>query len=122
MAKTIFHIANSRGNVDLGWLKSNHTFSFGNYYNPERINFGALRVLNDDTVAGGKGFGTHPHDNMEIISIPLGGGLKHHDSMDNIAVMPWQPHHQRCCRQLPNHAPRCARSSAGGRAKQPAWR
>lgn len=87
MAKTIFHIANSRGNVDLGWLKSNHTFSFGNYYNPERINFGALRVLNDDTVAGGKGFGTHPHDNMEIISIPLGGGLKHHDSMDNIAVI-----------------------------------
>lgn len=87
MAKTIFHAANSRGNVDLGWLKSNHTFSFGNYYNPERINFGALRVLNDDTVAGGKGFGTHPHDNMEIISIPLAGGLKHQDSMDNIAVI-----------------------------------
>jgi redox-sensitive bicupin YhaK (pirin superfamily) len=87
MIKTIFHPAGSRGLVDLGWLKSYHTFSFGNYYNPERINFGALRVLNDDTVAGGKGFGDHPHDNMEIISIPLGGGLKHHDSMDNIAVI-----------------------------------
>lgn len=87
MVKSIFHAAASRGNVDLGWLKSNHTFSFGNYYNPERLNFGALRVLNDDTVAGGKGFGTHPHDNMEIISIPLSGGLKHQDSMDNIAVI-----------------------------------
>lgn len=87
MTKTIFHAADTRGTVDLGWLKSNHTFSFGNYYNPERINFGALRVLNDDTVGGGKGFGTHPHDNMEIISIPLTGGLRHQDSMDNIAVI-----------------------------------
>lgn len=60
MIKTIFHSANSRGLVDLGWLKSYHTFSFGNYYNPERINFGALRVLNDDTIEGGKGFGDHP--------------------------------------------------------------
>ena len=87
MANTIFHAADSRGKVDLGWLKSNHTFSFGNYYNPERLNFGALRVLNDDTVQGGKGFGKHPHDNMEIISIPLSGGLKHQDSLDNIAVI-----------------------------------
>jgi redox-sensitive bicupin YhaK (pirin superfamily) len=87
MSNTIFHPAASRGQADLGWLKSFHTFSFGSYYNPERMHFGALRVLNDDTVAGGKGFGEHPHDNMEIISIPLKGGLKHKDSMDNIAVI-----------------------------------
>lgn len=87
MAQTIFHPAASRGKADLGWLKSNHTFSFGNYYNPERMGFGALRVLNDDTVEGGEGFGEHPHDNMEIISIPLSGDLKHQDSMDNIAVI-----------------------------------
>jgi len=87
MAHTIFHPATSRGKADLGWLKSYHTFSFGGYYNPERMHFGALRVLNDDTVAGGKGFGEHPHDNMEIISIPLKGGLKHKDSMDNVAVI-----------------------------------
>ena len=87
MAQTVFHPANSRGKADLGWLKSYHTFSFGGYYNPERMNFGALRVLNDDTVDGGEGFGEHPHDNMEIISIPLKGGLKHQDSMDNIAVI-----------------------------------
>jgi redox-sensitive bicupin YhaK (pirin superfamily) len=87
MAQTIFHPAASRGKADLGWLKSYHSFSFGGYYNPERMNFGALRVLNDDTVDGGKGFGEHPHDNMEIISIPLKGGLKHHDSMDNVAVI-----------------------------------
>lgn len=87
MAQTVYHSAASRGKVDLGWLKSYHTFSFGNYYNPERINFGALRVLNDDAVDGGEGFGEHPHDNMEIISIPLKGGLKHKDSMDNIAVI-----------------------------------
>ena len=87
MAQTIFHPAASRGKADLGWLKSNHTFSFGNYYNPERMGFGALRVLNDDTVEGGEGFGEHPHDNMEIISIPLKGGLKHHDSMENVAVI-----------------------------------
>ena len=87
MAKSIFHAAASRAKVDLGWLKSYHTFSFGNYYDPERLNFGALRVLNDDTVDGGKGFGEHPHDNMEIISIPLTGGLKHQDSMDNVAVI-----------------------------------
>lgn len=87
MAKTIYHAANSRGKADFGWLKSYHTFSFGQYYNPERMNFGTLRVLNDDTVDGGKGFGKHPHDNMEIISIPLQGGLKHKDSMDNVAVI-----------------------------------
>lgn len=87
MSKTILHLANTRGNVDMGWLKSFHTFSFGGYYNPERMNFGALRVLNDDSVAGGKGFGEHPHDNMEIISIPLVGGLKHQDNMNNQAVI-----------------------------------
>jgi redox-sensitive bicupin YhaK (pirin superfamily) len=87
MAQTIFHAAASRGKADLGWLKSYHTFSFGGYYNPERMHFGALRVLNDDTVDGGEGFGEHPHDNMEIISIPLKGGLKHQDSMDNVAVI-----------------------------------
>jgi redox-sensitive bicupin YhaK (pirin superfamily) len=87
MAQTIFHPVASRGKADLGWLKSYHTFSFGGYYNPERMHFGALRVLNDDTVDGGEGFGEHPHDNMEIISIPLKGGLKHHDSMDNVAVI-----------------------------------
>jgi redox-sensitive bicupin YhaK (pirin superfamily) len=87
MAQTIYHAANTRGKADFGWLKSFHTFSFGQYYNPERMHFGALRVLNDDTVDGGKGFGKHPHDNMEIISIPLKGGLKHLDSMDNVAVI-----------------------------------
>ncbi|MFD2145334.1 pirin family protein [Mucilaginibacter antarcticus] len=87
MAQSIYHPATSRGYVDLGWLKSYHTFSFGNYYDPQRINFGALRVLNDDTLDGGHGFGEHPHDNMEIISIPLSGGLKHIDSMDNVAVI-----------------------------------
>jgi redox-sensitive bicupin YhaK (pirin superfamily) len=87
MASSIYHPADSRGKTDLGWLKSYHTFSFGNYYNPERISFGALRVLNDDILNGGEGFGEHPHDNMEIISIPLSGGLKHVDSMDNVAVI-----------------------------------
>ncbi|MHB8207423.1 pirin family protein [Mucilaginibacter sp.] len=87
MAQTIYHPAASRYLVDLGWLKSYHTFSFGNYYNPAIMNFGALRVLNDDSLDGGKGFGDHPHDNMEIISIPLSGDLKHQDSMDNVAVI-----------------------------------
>jgi redox-sensitive bicupin YhaK (pirin superfamily) len=87
MAEIVYHPADSRGKADHGWLKSFHTFSFSRYYNPQRMNFGALRVLNDDTVAGGKGFGEHPHDNMEIISIPLKGSLKHQDSMDNIAVI-----------------------------------
>lgn len=79
--------ANSRGKADFGWLKANFSFSFGNYYNPERVQFGMLRVLNDDTIDGGTGFGTHPHDNMEIITIPLEGGLKHRDSMGNEGVI-----------------------------------
>ncbi|HAM09908.1 MAG: hypothetical protein A2X05_09415 [Bacteroidetes bacterium GWE2_41_25] len=87
MSNTIFHKADSRGNADHGWLKSRHTFSFANYYDPERIQFGTLRVLNDDTVAPGMGFGKHPHDNMEIISIPLEGDLEHKDSMGNISVI-----------------------------------
>jgi redox-sensitive bicupin YhaK (pirin superfamily) len=81
------HLAGTRGAADHGWLKSFHTFSFANYYNPKRIHFGALRVLNDDTVTGGMGFGQHPHDNMEIISIPLEGDLEHKDSMGNTTVI-----------------------------------
>ncbi|MBL4674880.1 MAG: pirin family protein [Mucilaginibacter sp.] len=87
MAQTVLHKAATRGYADHGWLKSYHTFSFAGYYNPERINFGALRVLNDDSVDGGRGFGEHPHDNMEIISIPLEGDLEHRDSMNNIATI-----------------------------------
>ncbi|HSN47495.1 MAG TPA: pirin family protein [Flavobacterium sp.] len=79
--------ANTRGKADFGWLKANFSFSFGNYYNPERVQFGMLRVLNDDTIDGGTGFGTHPHDNMEIITIPLEGALKHRDSMGNEGVI-----------------------------------
>jgi quercetin 2,3-dioxygenase len=78
--KTILHKANTRGHANHGWLDSWHSFSFGGYYNPEKIHFGALRVLNDDTVAPGMGFGRHPHDNMEIISIPLEGDLEHQDN------------------------------------------
>jgi quercetin 2,3-dioxygenase len=78
--KTILHKANTRGHANHGWLDSWHTFSFGGYYDPNRIHFGALRVLNDDTVAPGMGFGRHPHDNMEIISIPLEGDLEHEDN------------------------------------------
>lgn len=87
MDNIILHKADSRGLADHGWLKSHHTFSFANYYNPERMHFGVLRVLNDDTVAPGQGFGTHPHDNMEIISIPLEGDLEHKDSMGNVSVI-----------------------------------
>jgi len=87
MAKSILHKAESRGIADHGWLKSRHTFSFADYYDPDRMHFGALRVLNDDTVDAGQGFGRHPHDNMEIISIPLEGDLKHTDSMGNTAVI-----------------------------------
>ncbi|WP_294326489.1 pirin family protein [uncultured Chryseobacterium sp.] len=84
---TVIHKADSRGKADHGWLLSQHTFSFANYYNPERMHFGVLRVLNDDRVEAGRGFGTHPHDNMEIISIPLEGDLEHKDSMGNTAVI-----------------------------------
>lgn len=83
----VLHRAGSRGKADHGWLLSHHTFSFAQYYHPERIHFGVLRVLNDDVVAPGRGFGTHPHDNMEIISIPLAGDLEHKDSMGNVAVI-----------------------------------
>ncbi len=85
--KTILHKAATRGHANHGWLDSFHTFSFSGYYNPERVHFGALRVLNDDTVSGGMGFGTHPHDNMEIISIPTEGDLEHKDSMGNTQVI-----------------------------------
>tara|TARA_B100000795_G_scaffold192901_1_gene147289 strand:+ start:1738 stop:2616 length:879 start_codon:yes stop_codon:yes gene_type:complete len=84
---TVIHKAETRGNANHGWLNSNHTFSFANYHNPERMNFGVLRVLNDDRVQAGMGFGTHPHDNMEIISIPLEGDLEHKDSIGNVAVI-----------------------------------
>ena len=87
MSKSILHKADTRGHANHGWLDSKHTFSFANYYNPERMHFGVLRVLNDDQVAPGMGFGTHPHENMEIISIPLEGDLEHKDSMGNIAVI-----------------------------------
>lgn len=87
MKKTVLHKADTRGNVHHGWLHSRHTFSFANYYDPERVHFGALRVLNDDIVSGGEGFGMHPHDNMEIISIPLEGDLEHKDNMGNNAVI-----------------------------------
>ena len=80
MKKNI-HKAAHRGEADYGWLKASYSFSFSNYYNPEKVNFGALRVLNDDIIQGGMGFGTHPHDNMEIISIPIKGTMKHRDSM-----------------------------------------
>lgn len=82
----IIHKSNSRGSADYGWLKTNYSFSFAEYYDENRMGFGALRVLNDDTIAGGKGFGAHPHNNMEIITVTLAGGLEHKDNMGNIAV------------------------------------
>lgn len=85
--KTVYHAAATRGNANHGWLNANHSFSFAQYYNPERMSFGALRVLNDDTIAPGRGFGTHPHDNMEIITIPLEGDLEHKDSMGNVGAI-----------------------------------
>ena len=85
--KTVYHAAATRGHQDHGWLKANHSFSFANWHNPERVHFGALRVLNDDYIAAGTGFGTHPHDNMEIITIPLVGDLTHQDSMGHSAVI-----------------------------------
>lgn len=85
--KTIFHKADSRGHANHGWLETYHSFSFGNYFNPKRMNFGALRVLNDDVVTGGMGFGSHPHRDMEIITIPLEGALKHGDNMGNSGII-----------------------------------
>lgn len=87
MKNMVLHRAESRGNANHGWLNSNHTFSFANYHNPERMHFGVLRVLNDDHVEAGMGFGTHPHNDMEIISIPLEGDLEHKDSMGNHGVI-----------------------------------
>ncbi len=84
---TVIHRAETRGHANHGWLDSHHTFSFANYHNPERMHFGVLRVLNDDIVHAGQGFGKHPHDNMEIVSIPLQGDLEHKDSMGNTAVI-----------------------------------
>jgi redox-sensitive bicupin YhaK (pirin superfamily) len=78
--KSIFYPASERGHVNFGWLDSYHSFSFGNWHDPEKVHFGALRVLNDDIIKGGKGFDTHPHDNMEIVSIPVKGALAHKDS------------------------------------------
>ena len=83
MKNTILHTAASRGHADHGWLNAYHSFSFASWYHPDRVQFGALRVLNDDTIAGGMGFGEHGHDNMEIITIPLEGDLAHKDSMGN---------------------------------------
>ncbi len=85
--KSVYHKANSRGYANHGWLKSYHTFSFANYHDPDRIHFGALRVLNDDTVEGGRGFGSHAHHDMEIITIPLEGDLRHKDNMGNEGVI-----------------------------------
>ena len=87
MENSVLHKADTRGHANHGWLDSHHSFSFANYYNPDRMHFGALRVLNDDRVDPGMGFGTHPHDNMEIISIPLEGDLEHKDSMGNTTVI-----------------------------------
>jgi redox-sensitive bicupin YhaK (pirin superfamily) len=81
MAKTIFHEAGKRGHANHGWLDAHHSFSFASWYDPTKVHFGALRVLNDDIVAAGMGFGKHPHDNMEIITIVLEGKLEHKDSM-----------------------------------------
>lgn len=87
MKNTVLHKANTRGHADHGWLNAHHSFSFGSWHNPERVQFGALQVLNDDTIAAGMGFGTHPHDNMEIITIPLEGDLSHKDSMGNVETI-----------------------------------
>lgn len=87
MTKTVLHRSATRGQANHGWLNARHTFSFASYYDPNRMNFGVLRVLNDDQVAEGRGFGTHPHDNMEIITIPLEGDLEHKDSMGNSSII-----------------------------------
>jgi redox-sensitive bicupin YhaK (pirin superfamily) len=85
--KTVFHKSTERGHANHGWLNAHHSFSFASYNNPEKVHFGLLRVLNDDIVAPGQGFGMHPHDNMEIVTIPLSGTLEHKDSMGNIGVI-----------------------------------
>ena len=85
--KTVFHPSDTRGYANHGWLEARHSFSFASWYQPDRLHFGALRVLNDDIIQGGMGFGTHPHDNMEIVTIPLKGDLEHKDSMGNSAVI-----------------------------------
>ena len=87
MGNMVLHRANERGTADHGWLKANFSFSFANWYDPTRMHFGVLRVMNDDIIAAGKGFGTHPHDNMEIITIPLKGALQHKDSMGNTSII-----------------------------------
>ena len=85
--KTTVHTADSRGFQNHGWLVANHSFSFGNYHNPDKVHFGNLRVLNDDFVEKGMGFGMHPHANMEIVTIPLSGELHHRDSMGNFGAI-----------------------------------
>jgi redox-sensitive bicupin YhaK (pirin superfamily) len=85
--KTVLHKAETRGHANHGWLNSYHSFSFAGYYDPQRMHFGALRVLNDDTVSAAMGFGAHPHDNMEIISIPTFGDLQHKDDMGNTQII-----------------------------------
>lgn len=85
--KSVIHRAKTRGYFDHGWLKTYHTFSFAGYYDKSRVHFGMLRVINDDVIAPGKGFGTHPHDNMEIVTLPLSGSLAHRDSMGHEEVI-----------------------------------
>lgn len=85
--ETVLHKAHTRGMADHGWLQARHSFSFASYHDRERVHFGALRVWNDDIVAPGKGFGTHPHDNMEIVTVPLQGALAHKDSTGNSEVI-----------------------------------
>lgn len=85
--KIILHKSDTRGSADHGWLKSHHSFSFAGFHDPQKMGFGLLRVLNDDVVQGGMGFATHPHSNMEIISIPLSGSLRHRDDMGNSSII-----------------------------------
>lgn len=85
--KIVIHRENTRGAADHGWLKAKHSFSFGSWHNPERMGFGLLRVINDDVIAPAMGFATHPHRNMEIVTIPLRGALRHKDSEGHEAVI-----------------------------------